>query len=180
MCSWTGFAKSAHGQTCTQRTPPSQSAWTSNTPHRCFPPPVRPLPAPSRTRKFAKPLAPPPTLTYLLARPLCHAHCAPSCHTARERAALDAMGRTEFLNIFTPAELAAHREARGGAGWPLVDHMRGKVHISHPMINFPSFLPRANPSPSISPHSTPTLLPPRTHLTLSLHTPHIHHRSFSY
>ena len=100
--------------------------------------------------------------------------------TARERAALDAMVRTEFLNIFTPAELAAHREARGGAGWPLVDHMRGKVHISHPIIDFPSFLPRANPSPSISPHYTPTLLPPRTHLTLSLHTPHIHHRSFSY
>jgi len=37
------------------------------------------------------------------------------------------MVRTEFLNIFTPAELAAHREARDGEGWPLVDHMRGKV-----------------------------------------------------
>lgn len=41
--------------------------------------------------------------------------------------ALDAMVRSEFLSIFTPADLAAHREVQGGAGWPLVDHMRGKV-----------------------------------------------------
>ena len=40
------------------------------------------------------------------------------------------MVRTEFLNTFTPAELAAHRKAQGDAGWPLVDHMRGKVRIS--------------------------------------------------
>ena len=40
------------------------------------------------------------------------------------------MVRSEFLNIFTPSDLAAHREAQGGAGWPLVDRMRGKVHIS--------------------------------------------------
>ena len=69
-------------------------------------------------------LLPPPPL-----RPLCHAHRA-HCHCARGRAGLDAMVRTEFLNTFTPAELAAHRKAQGDAGWPLVDHMRGKVRIS--------------------------------------------------
>ena len=85
-----------------------------------------PSPAPSRTRKFAnplrRPLHSPPLRMHTVDR--AHYHCSSG------RAALDAMVRTEFLNIFTPAELAAHREARDGAGWPLVDHMRGKVHIS--------------------------------------------------
>ena len=84
-----------------------------------------PSPAPSRTRKFSKPLR----VFAPSVRPLYHAHRA-HYHCSSGRAALDALVRTEFLNIFTPAELAAHREAQGGAGWPLVDHMRGKVHIS--------------------------------------------------
>lgn len=40
--------------------------------------------------------------------------------------ALDTMVRKEFSSIYTPAELAVHREAQGTA-WPLVETMRGKV-----------------------------------------------------
>lgn len=140
MCSWTGFAKSAHGQTCTQRTPPSQSAWTSNTPHRCFPPPVRPLPAPSRTRKFANPLAPPPALTYLLARPLCHAHCAPSCHRSRARSS-----RCHGAHG-VPKHLHARRAGRAPRG-----ARRRRLALGRP---------HAGQGPHLSPYDKLSLLPP--------------------
>ena len=88
------------------------------------PPPVRPpLPPPHGRASLLTPSV------ALFMAPSTHAYRA-HYHCSSGRAALDAMVRTEFLNIFTPAELAAHREARDGEGWPLVDHMRGKVHIS--------------------------------------------------
>ena len=82
--------------------------------------------------------------------------------------ALDTMVRKEFSSIYTPAELAVHREAQGTA-WPLVETMRGKVpHLRTPPPPL-TFSMQASPTvhtPLQQPHilvcTAKCLTPPRT------------------
>ena len=91
--------------------------------------------------------------------------------------ALDTMVRKEFSSIYTPAELAVHREAQGTA-WPLVETMRGKVpHLRTP----PSHLFHAGLSHGS--HTSPAASHPRVHRKMPhppAHPPITHHRSFLY